>query len=284
MTNPNTFNDHKYLIIHADDAGLCHAENMATIQAVESGVVNSYSIMVPCAGFEEIAVFAKNNPQYDYGIHLSLTCEWENQRFVPILPVSEVPSLVDSDGFFFKKREALKKSVIASEVKKELEAQIIKALDYGLKPTHLDSHMYSVGITKEIFAIYRELGKKYGLPVCMNKEVLNMVNPVAADYFETDDFLIDHFYLGTYAHFEKGELLDYYYDTLQQLKPGLNILLLHPALDNDEMKDITYNHPNFGSVWRQLDLDFILSKKAKNLIKENGIQLVDWGDIKKLTS
>ena len=52
----------KYLIVHADDAGLCHSENMVTIQALKNGTVNSYSIMTPCSGFDEIANYS-DTPQ-----------------------------------------------------------------------------------------------------------------------------------------------------------------------------------------------------------------------------
>jgi predicted glycoside hydrolase/deacetylase ChbG (UPF0249 family) len=150
----------KLLIIHADDAGLSHSENMATIQALEKGIVNSYSIMVSCPWFYEMAQYAKNNPNVDNGIHLTLTCEWENYRFGPVLPASEVPSLVDADGYFYKTRQELRRCASVEDVAKELNAQIEKAYKFGLQPTHIDSHMYSVGANPEFLTIYRALGKK----------------------------------------------------------------------------------------------------------------------------
>lgn len=269
----------KRLIIHADDAGLSHSENKATIKALEQGMVSSYSIMVPCRGYTEIADFARNNPQYDYGIHLTLTCEWEEVRFGPVLPVAEVPSLVDGRGHFYKSREALKNSASADEMKKELIAQIEKAYACGLKPSHLDSHMYSVGAKPEFFKVYKDLGREYNLPVLLNKQLFEMVGLHAEEHLGEEDMLIDHAYVGKFADFETGNLSAYYDEILKNLNTGLNIILIHPAFDDDEMKKITINHPNFGSGWRQIDLDYFTSAHCRELIKGNKIELVNWKEV-----
>lgn len=272
----------KLLIIHADDAGLSKSENIATIKSLKDGIVNSYSIMVPCPGFNEMVAFAKKNPQFDSGIHLTLTCEWENYKFGPVLPISEVPSLVDENGHFYKKRDRLKNNATVEDVKKELQAQIEKAFRFGLHPTHLDSHMYSVGITLDFFKIYKDLGIKYDLPVLINKELIEGVALNTDYYIDKEDFLIEQIHLGKFKYFKKGKLKDYYKSVFQNLSNALNIILIHPAFDNDEMKEITINHPNFGSEWRQIDFDFFTSEESKFLLKENDIKLITWRDIKKL--
>jgi predicted glycoside hydrolase/deacetylase ChbG (UPF0249 family) len=272
----------KLLTIHADDAGLSHSENMATIQSLNNGIVNSYSIMVPCPWFYEIAIFAKEHSQLDHGIHLTLTCEWESYKFGPVLPVSEVPSLVDENGYFFKSREDLRNHATASDVEKELNAQIKRGLAFGLQPTHIDSHMYSVGAHLDFFDIYRRLGKKYGLPVLMGKELMDMVGLNPEENFQEEDFLIENVYCATFEHFQSG-LSNYYSEVIENLSPGLNIILIHPAFDDDEMKGVTINHPNFGSEWRQIDYDFFTDEKSKSALQENNIELVNWGDIKKLS-
>ncbi len=269
----------KSLMIHADDAGLSHSENMATIQALEKGIVNSYSIMVPCPWFYEMALFAKNNSHIDNGIHLTLTCEWENYKFGPVLSASEVPSLADENGYFYKTREELKNKALTEDVRKELQAQIEKALKFGLKPTHIDSHMYSVGADQEFLKIYRELGNKYNLPTLINKQLMEMVGLNPDLNIEKTDFVIDKTYVGEFKYFEKDELSEYYSAILENLEYGLNLILIHPAFDDDEMKGITLNHPNFGSKWRQIDYDFFTSEKTRLKLEENNIELVTWKNI-----
>jgi len=270
----------KFLIIHADDAGLSHSQNSAIIESLENGLVNSYSIMTPCPWFHEIGKFAKSNPQFDYGIHLTLTCEWENYKFGPVSPVNEVKSLVDENGDFFKKRDELKKFANIKDIKKELKAQIEKAFNFGLNPTHIDSHMYSCGASKEFFNIYKELGEFYNLPVLINNELLEMVGLDPKGNISKNDFVINNICLGNYKQFTNKKLKKYYLDFIENINAGLNIILIHPAYDDSEMKAITINHPNFGSEWRQIDFEVFNSYEIKQKIFENKIQLITWKNLK----
>lgn len=275
--------DSKLLIIHADDAGLSCAENKATIESLQNGSVNSYSIMVNCPWFYQIAQFAKENPMYDYGIHLTLTCEWQSFKFGPVLSINEVPSLVDKNGFFYKSRKELLEHADLKEVKLELCAQIEKAFHLGLIPTHLDSHMYSLGVSNDYLNIYHELGETYNLPIMLNKNLIKEISGL--DQFiisTTKNALVDHVILGNYEAFKKGILSGFYEESLENMKKGFNLILIHPAYNSSEMKTITVNHPNFGSEWRQIDLDFFTSKKCKDIIAKNDIQLITWKDIKNL--
>ena len=67
----------KMLIIHADDLGVAHSENMASFKAIENGSVNSASVMMPTPWVMEVAEYAKSYPDtHDFGLHLVLSSEW----------------------------------------------------------------------------------------------------------------------------------------------------------------------------------------------------------------
>ncbi len=88
------------------------------------------------------------------------------------------------------------------------------------------------------------------------------------------DFLIDRAYVADFNNFKTGKLNNYYGSILEKLTSGLNAILIHPAFDDNEMKGVTVNHPNFGSEWRQIDFDFFTSEHSKSKLKEHTIELV----------
>src|SRR6266853_2247507 len=140
----------KLLIVHADDVGMTHAVNAATIKALESGGVNSASIMVPCPWFPEIADYAKTHADADFGLHLTLTAERVYYRWGPVAPRDKVPSLVDENGYF-RHDWTPQTHIDPKDAEIELRAQIDRAYAMGIHPTHLDSHQYRlIGTGKEL--------------------------------------------------------------------------------------------------------------------------------------
>src|SRR6266705_6198837 len=93
--------DSKLLIVHADDLAVAHSVDTASFDALTRNAVNSASIMVPCAWLTEVAAFAKNHPEADLGLHLTLTSEWKTYRWGPVDSKDKVPSLLDSSGFLW---------------------------------------------------------------------------------------------------------------------------------------------------------------------------------------
>jgi hypothetical protein len=104
------------LIVNADDVGLHADETDATIQAMEQGIFTRGSIMVPCRDFNRTIGIWKKNPKLDFGIHLTLTCEWGDlYTWAPILSREAVPSIFSKDGFMWPDVESLIKHARINE-------------------------------------------------------------------------------------------------------------------------------------------------------------------------
>ena len=54
------------------------------------------------------------------------------------------------------------------------------------------------------------------------------------------------------------------------------MILIHPAKRSEEIDEITIDHPNFGSKWREIDYKYFTSKDFKKRIKNNNIKIVSW--------
>src|ERR1700758_1934143 len=155
----------RLVVIHADDLGVTHAVNAATIKALEAGTINSASLMVPCPWFPEIADYAKSHPDADFGLHLTLTSERVYYRWGPVATADKVPSLLDDNGYLRHDWEH-NQHVSAKEAEIELRAQIGRALAMGVRPTHLDSHQYRLIMNgKEVFDALVRVAQDYRLPM-----------------------------------------------------------------------------------------------------------------------
>lgn len=273
--------DAKLLIVHADDAGVSHSENIATMKGMEAGIVNSASIMVPCPWFPEIANYArKHSAEKDFGLHLTITSEWRDYKWGSTSSKNEVPSLINPHGYFYHLVDSVVVNSRAVDVEKEISAQIEKALDFGIDVTHLDAHMGAVMSTPEFLEAYIKKGREYKVPVLLNREIPALKELESKMKLTPRDVIADDVYQANPEIYNSMGMEEYYEDVLNNLQPGLSVILIHLALDNEEMKAVTVDHPHWGSEWRQDDLDFFISNKARKLIEDNNIKLVTWRELR----
>jgi predicted glycoside hydrolase/deacetylase ChbG (UPF0249 family) len=269
----------KLLIIHADDLGVSHSENIASIKALEETPVNSASIMVPCPWFPEIAKYARENQTADLGLHLTLNSEWLYYKWSPVTSLDAVTTLVNDKGYFYSQIQDVVQKANAKEVALELRNQIKKAYQFGIDVTHLDAHMRTAISSPEFLEAYINLGKEFKLPVLLNKNMPLLQHERIQALIDDKVVINDMIYTAIPTDFDSG-MANYYTKVLQNLEPGLNSLLIHLAYDNDEMKAITVEHDYWHSKWRQADMDFFSSAECATLLKQNNITLVTWRELR----
>jgi len=154
----------KVVIFHVDDAGMSYESNEGTIRSIENGVATSCSIMMPCPWAASFVRHALEEPM-DAGIHLTLTSEWKDYRWHPVSGKEAVPGLVDAEGALWPSVREVVQHATPDEVELEIRAQINRALDMGLNPTHLDSHMGTLFYHPPFLERYIKVGVDYGIPV-----------------------------------------------------------------------------------------------------------------------
>ena len=290
----------KYLIINADDFGMCHAHNVATMDLLKSGGITSATIMTPCAWALEAAQFAKENPQFAIGVHLTTTSEWSRYRWAPV-NTSNTDSLRDEQGYFYHESDEFEKAADINEVAGEIIAQIEKMRKLGVEPSHADNHMGSLyGIETgrfELLAATIEAVGKYGLPFRFPTKITDaMFDNAMLDIKvpkETVEQLFAKFEQLGKAH--KVALLDYLmpgdwngpqaesydnfreyiYELYRSFEPGVTETYIHPAVECEEIKNIT-------GTWNRRVWEYKLfsDPKTKQHIDSLGINLINYRDLK----
>lgn len=267
----------KLLVIHADDFGGSHSINRAISEAIEKGYITSASILVPCPWFPEAAEFAKAHPDADLGIHQALNSEWAGYRWGPVTSKDQVSSLLDAEGYLPLDTPEVAKNAKPGEVERELRAQVDRAQKMGVHITHLDSHMAALFGTTGLYKIYLKMGHSYGLPILEEWEGVHGplgVKPPPDEMLVQKVISIDP---GVPA--EKWTA--WYEDQLKPLGPGVYQIIVHLAFDDDEMRGIAKDHPDWGAAWRQHDFDMVKSAEFHQFLKDQGFTLVGWKDLAK---
>ena len=281
----------RYLIINADDFGLCHSANEAVMDLFEGGWLKSSTIMTPCPGAEEAVAFAAAHPQYAIGVHLTHTNEWKEKFPWPSLTGGA--SLHTPEGRMWPESDDFEANCDYDEAIAEAKAQMEFCESRGMRPSHADSHMGALyGLNGKLLMLPKILalcGKK-GYPFRMFSKPLASQCPEEAPLWlftaacrfsgffgklfrvPMPDYLIFPEKIATGETYEqfKYNFIEY----LIRIPEGISETYVHPALATEEMKAIT-------GTWQRRYWEYLVMKDPEThaAFKTHGVRLISYRDL-----
>ena len=260
--------DDRLLIINGDDLGMCHAANDGVYEALRSGVATSASLMVPCPWARPASAAYLGE---DVGVHLTLNAEWDLYRWGP---TTQAPSLLDGDGGFPRTLEDVWDHADLDEVRRELRAQVERAILWGFDVSHLDSHMGTLQLKPEFFDIYLELAVEFSLPLRLSGASTERLIGFPFRRLATEEGVLfpDHFVyvtggVGSRRSIEKA---------LFELRPGVTELYAHPAADTPELRALAPDWAN-----RVDDLHLLAHDAGlRAMIERSGVTLIGFRELR----
>lgn len=276
-------------IIHADDIGMCQATLTAAQDLLDGGLVTCAAIMAPCPWFPAVAAYARDHPQADFGVHLTLNCEYTSYRWGALSTCDPASGLLDNDGYLHRRPEQTQAQAAPASVRAELRRQVQRALAAGVDVSHMDTHMGTVAHRKFI-AAYVELALDFRLPLMLMRydeagwrrtwgldaETAAQAAAAVQELEAAGVALVDHI---------AGMRLDAPDDRLAQAKAalaglpsGITHFIIHPAADTPELRAIT------PADWpsRVGDYRTFMSEELARFVRASGIQVIGYRALREL--
>lgn len=290
----------KVIILHIDDAGMSYEANQGTILAMDKGVANSTSVMMPCGWVPAYMKYVQQHPTTDAGVHLTLTSEWKGYRWFPLSGREKVPGLLDKEGAMWSNVPDVVKHATADEVETEIRAQIARFRSFGVEPSHIDSHMGTLFGSPAFTERYIKVGMQEKIPVMLpgghatliakernspaqeiqqfqqiGKMLWNAGLPVLDDLFaDTYGWKLSAETPTTEENLRKMKTQKYI-ELLKEAKPGITMVIMHCAAPSDNFKELTDSWPTrYGDLYAMQD------PELKKFIEKEGIILTTWREMR----
>lgn len=261
--------DARLVIVNADELGLSYATNAGAYDSLRNGLATSATIMVPAPWARDAAFRYRGD---DVGVHLTLNAEHDRYRWGPI---THAPSLLDGDGGFPRTVDDLWDHADLDETRRELRAQIERAILWGFDISHLDSHLGVLARRPEFFDLYLDLAIEFVLPVRLSSADTERAVGFPFRSLAAEEGVVfpDHHVatpgVGARRVVEAA---------VADLAPGVTELHLHPAIDSPEQRA-------FDPCWSQRVDDHHLlcfDTELPDLLRRAGVILIGYRELRDL--
>lgn len=257
----------RVLIVNADDFGCSDHTVDATIECFEKGVLSSATIMPNMPAFERAAAFAREHPQFSYGLHLCLTDER------PVSDPAAIPTLVAPDGRFWRTPEffqrALTGRLAARDLRRETLAQLARLKARGVTIHHMDAHGHVHKAAIVPYAVRRVL-RASGIATVRRTQNFFYRRPRVSRWcfnHLTNTFIrrlgrtTDYFLMVT-GTLDRGDTR-WWERCLERLPEGVTEIGIHPGWDEP---------------WRRLDTMPVL-EHGRRYLEDTRIRLINFNEL-----
>ncbi|MCQ2463103.1 MAG: polysaccharide deacetylase family protein [Clostridia bacterium] len=282
----------KYLIVNADDFGMCHSANEAVMDLFRDGKIFSSTIMMPCPAAREAVDFSIENPQYAIGVHLTMTSEWRTYRWKPLSPGK---SLLDEYGYMWHESDDVGHHAKLKDLENEVRAQIDYAHALGMKPSHIDNHMGSLyghetGRLSLLDMTLRVMGE-YGYAYRLYTDAAPSVTPAGIPYpvYKASSYItralakkynviMPDFLLFPDWTDDLKTSYEHYRETILKIwtdiPDGITETFIHPAFDTEELAGITATH-----TYRFWEYTLMKDPETHKYLNDHGVTLISYRDL-----
>ncbi len=295
----------RLLIINADDFGYNDAITQGILMGFREGVITTTSAMVNIPGApERIAAAHASDPTLPIGLHLNIATGR------PVLPAEQVPHLIGPDGYFLPVEAFLPRNhgIPMDEIRAEAVAQAELLIQSGVVFDHIDYHQHIFALNDTFFEVVAEMVEQYRVPIRQPivkvlsgrfffgdlRNVANVLKVMVGSLYRNPRYFVDLLpILSAYQRrgliaerlgapdwfisaFFGNPTLENFFAILRQLPPGLNELMVHPALEASEL----YTMEEDYRAERPRELAVLLDPRARAEIDRLAIHMTDFSAAK----
>ncbi len=266
----------KILVINADDFGRSPKVNDGILNVWQNGLVSSTTIMANFPAFSD-AVDKIKKFKIPAGLHINLT---DGQ---PVSRPDVVPSLLDSNGQFFRKYEFYRRVILRrfnpDDIAAEVSAQLFRCINSGVELDHYDGHHHVhalkgvAPIVHTVMATYKALPFRRISRPHKSQSFSAKIQQTAIHLFEDKNpELPFHSTFWGFDFMDQQNKRAAFEIMLEQIKPGVHEMMCHPGYKSIE--NISYYNAQ-----RQEEVELLCDDSLESKINELDIQLCSYKDV-----
>lgn len=277
----------RYLILNADDFGLCPAANEAVERLFAADALSSATLMVPAPCASDGIERAKRNKKMRIGLHITTTCEYDALSFGAVDKTCQ--SLMQADGSFYQTARENLAHATKEDMLREIDAQYRWMVDRDVPPEHVDSHMATVyglhgfSCMDAVLSLCSQHNLHFRfpkMPETFSPDVPASLRTVARETAKKAASLGVGLPDGLFTYdFDVKPQDSYeafrgrYMEMVQRCPEGISELFMHPCIETEQLKQI-------NAQWKKRVWEFqvLLDPVFRECISRENITLTAYGD------